>query len=371
MAFGRDVVPPLSSSEYNRPISLYRFGHLSGLGWVFAIFGDFLVQSSPLWNWGKFSAPAGREFGHGFPEPVKAYLSERGQPLARVPENVRVVQWTQRCTTMTNTKRSVQIKVRGVEGRSIERKRGTGDTARLRYITKDTGYGPGPGYTATICNTPTGRHRFFHSDSSIRSFGAESDNTAIVAAFGTRQFVRSGVGQYNHRGCIRHSSVHQFVNSFVRSGSGGVAIAEQSQVVVDVTGVVGVALKTLRGAVEEVRGVEGRSIERKRGTGDMARLSLYPDIHKTQSTWISGLELDFASQDSSLLGDDSWSAMFSEDSDIFIGALEEYLMSYLRLDPFANTSSPALQLHDIENALSNVVAMLFWTVTAEEYPLTW
>ncbi|KAJ7210336.1 hypothetical protein GGX14DRAFT_565541 [Mycena pura] len=38
--------------------------------------------------------------------------------------------------------------------------------------------------------------------------------------------------------------------------------------------------------------------------------SLYPDIHKTQSTWISGLELDFISQDSSLLGDDLWSAMF-------------------------------------------------------------
>ncbi|KAJ7189508.1 hypothetical protein GGX14DRAFT_609220 [Mycena pura] len=89
--------------------------------------------------------------------------------------------------------------------------------------------------------------------------------------------------------------------------------------------------------------------------------SLYPDTHKTQSTWISGLELDFVSQDSSLLGDDLWSVMFELASiNDFDGALDEYLMSYLGLDP-ANTSAPALQLHDIENALSNLVAMLFWT----------
>ncbi|KAJ7202106.1 hypothetical protein GGX14DRAFT_463837, partial [Mycena pura] len=90
--------------------------------------------------------------------------------------------------------------------------------------------------------------------------------------------------------------------------------------------------------------------------------SLYPDIHKTQSTWISGLELDFISQDSSLLGDDLWSAMFvfAFTSD-FNGALDEYLMSHLGLDPFANTSGLILQVHDIENALSNLVAMLFWT----------
>ncbi|KAJ7190386.1 hypothetical protein GGX14DRAFT_605978 [Mycena pura] len=89
--------------------------------------------------------------------------------------------------------------------------------------------------------------------------------------------------------------------------------------------------------------------------------SLYPDIHKTQSTWISGLELDIISQDSSLLGDDLWSAMFGDSVFFDSSPLEEYLMSYLGLDPFANTSAPALQLHDIENALSNLVAMLFWT----------
>ncbi|KAJ7217259.1 hypothetical protein GGX14DRAFT_541785 [Mycena pura] len=92
--------------------------------------------------------------------------------------------------------------------------------------------------------------------------------------------------------------------------------------------------------------------------------SLYPDIHKTQSTWISGLELDFISQDSSLLGDDLWSAMFeagySNEIDLRV-AQSEYLMSYLGLDPYANTSAPALQLHNIENAVSNLVAMLFWT----------
>jgi hypothetical protein len=38
-------------------------------------------------------------------------------------------------------------------------------------------------------------------------------------------------------------------------------------------------------------------------------------------------------------------------------------MSYLGLDPSANVSSESvvLQLHDIENALSNILAMIFWT----------
>ncbi|KAJ7193131.1 hypothetical protein GGX14DRAFT_593206 [Mycena pura] len=96
--------------------------------------------------------------------------------------------------------------------------------------------------------------------------------------------------------------------------------------------------------------------------------SLYPDIHKTQSTWISGLELDFTSQDSSLLGDDLWSTMFElAFTNDFDGALDDkcekgsrYLMSYLGLDPFANTSAPVVQLHNFENALSNLVAILFW-----------
>jgi hypothetical protein len=40
-----------------------------------------------------------------------------------------------------------------------------------------------------------------------------------------------------------------------------------------------------------------------------------------------------------------------------------YLMSYLGLDPYSNVSSESvvLQLHDIENALSNILAMIFWT----------
>ncbi|KAJ7192329.1 hypothetical protein GGX14DRAFT_595892 [Mycena pura] len=88
--------------------------------------------------------------------------------------------------------------------------------------------------------------------------------------------------------------------------------------------------------------------------------SLYPDTHKTQSTWISGLQLDFSPQDSSLLGDDSWSAMLGDSLMFDNNPIGEYLMSYLGTDPFANTSVPALQLHDIENVLSNLVAMLFW-----------
>ncbi|KAJ7187469.1 hypothetical protein GGX14DRAFT_485502 [Mycena pura] len=75
--------------------------------------------------------------------------------------------------------------------------------------------------------------------------------------------------------------------------------------------------------------------------------SLYPDIR----------ELDFTPQDSSLLGDDLVGGLVV-DAD---GAVDEYLMSYLGIDPFANTSAHALQLHDIENAVSNLVAMLFWT----------
>ncbi|KAJ7192333.1 hypothetical protein GGX14DRAFT_595902 [Mycena pura] len=89
--------------------------------------------------------------------------------------------------------------------------------------------------------------------------------------------------------------------------------------------------------------------------------SLYPDTHKTQSNWISSLQLDFSPQDSSLLGDDLWSAMLFDSVLFDNNTIEEYLMSYLGTDPFANTSAPVLQLHNIENALSNLVAMLFWT----------
>ncbi|KAJ7229942.1 hypothetical protein GGX14DRAFT_581646 [Mycena pura] len=95
--------------------------------------------------------------------------------------------------------------------------------------------------------------------------------------------------------------------------------------------------------------------------------SLYPDIHKTQSTWISELELDFSPQDSSLLGDVLWSDMLGNSLMFDDNPLGEYLMSYLGIEPFANTSA---QLHDIENALSNLVAMLFWTgghVTVDQW----
>ncbi|KAJ7191489.1 hypothetical protein GGX14DRAFT_600487 [Mycena pura] len=96
--------------------------------------------------------------------------------------------------------------------------------------------------------------------------------------------------------------------------------------------------------------------------------SLYPDIHKTQSIWVPGLELDFISQGSSLLGNDLiiMSPVASRRS--FLTPLDDkcenggrFLMSYLGIDPFVNTSDMVLQLHDIENALSNLVALLFWT----------
>ncbi|KAJ7210691.1 hypothetical protein GGX14DRAFT_394336 [Mycena pura] len=95
--------------------------------------------------------------------------------------------------------------------------------------------------------------------------------------------------------------------------------------------------------------------------------TLYPDIHKNQSTWLSGLELEFSSPDSSLLGDDLFSAIFFDPFDLDPTADKcengsRYLMSYLGLNPYANTSGAVLQLHNVENALSNLAAMLFWTV---------
>ncbi|KAJ6526394.1 hypothetical protein B0H19DRAFT_1084493 [Mycena capillaripes] len=95
--------------------------------------------------------------------------------------------------------------------------------------------------------------------------------------------------------------------------------------------------------------------------------SLYPNLYKNNSTWVAAANLDFSPQDSTLMGSDLWSEILGQNVGIGMriltwSAVDEYLMSYLGLDPFANsTSQPVvLKLHDIENALSNLLALVFW-----------
>ncbi|KAJ6525232.1 hypothetical protein DFH09DRAFT_1095708 [Mycena vulgaris] len=87
--------------------------------------------------------------------------------------------------------------------------------------------------------------------------------------------------------------------------------------------------------------------------------SLHPIIYKNYSHWIASMDMNFTSEDSTLLGSDLWSDIISRDRTGGIGNVNEYLMTYLGLDPLDNTSL-VLQLHDIENALSSLVAMTFW-----------
>ncbi|KAJ6481908.1 hypothetical protein C8R45DRAFT_1076052 [Mycena sanguinolenta] len=94
--------------------------------------------------------------------------------------------------------------------------------------------------------------------------------------------------------------------------------------------------------------------------------SLYPSLHKNHSTWVPGAGLDFVPQDSTILGSALWSdaigGSYNLGTDLLdLRNVDEYLMSYLGLDPFTNMSSVVLQLHEIENAVANLVAMVFWT----------
>ncbi|KAJ7868157.1 hypothetical protein B0H13DRAFT_1897248 [Mycena leptocephala] len=79
-------------------------------------------------------------------------------------------------------------------------------------------------------------------------------------------------------------------------------------------------------------------------------LSLSPNIHKNHSTWKAAV--DTTPQDSTLTG-----------GNLIHTNVEEYLMTTLGLNPYLDVSSSkpvVLQLHDVENALANVVAMTFW-----------
>ncbi|KAJ6488838.1 hypothetical protein C8R45DRAFT_929540 [Mycena sanguinolenta] len=89
--------------------------------------------------------------------------------------------------------------------------------------------------------------------------------------------------------------------------------------------------------------------------------SIYPGIYKRQSRWQSCLDMDFTPQDSTLLGGDLWSQILTVPNDIsdYFNDIEENLMQYLNLDPSLN-SPVSLQLHDIENGLSSILATIFW-----------
>ncbi|KAF7334800.1 hypothetical protein MSAN_02366600 [Mycena sanguinolenta] len=110
--------------------------------------------------------------------------------------------------------------------------------------------------------------------------------------------------------------------------------------------------------------------------------TLRPDIYKNHSTWISAAELDFAPKSSTLVGSGLWSETLCSDGGVISvyptsnAAVNEYLMSYLGLDPFANATSVTLKLHNIENALASVLAMVFWgeysfLTTTHDKTLAW
>ncbi|KAF8152683.1 hypothetical protein K438DRAFT_1987837 [Mycena galopus ATCC 62051] len=94
--------------------------------------------------------------------------------------------------------------------------------------------------------------------------------------------------------------------------------------------------------------------------------SLYPNIHKNYSAWVLASKIIPPPQSSTLLGSNLWSEMLGEnvgntvDGELGFFIEEEYLMTYLGLNPFVNVSS-VVSLHDIENALSSLLAMIFWT----------
>ncbi|KAF8186112.1 hypothetical protein K438DRAFT_1836054 [Mycena galopus ATCC 62051] len=93
--------------------------------------------------------------------------------------------------------------------------------------------------------------------------------------------------------------------------------------------------------------------------------SLYPSIKNDYSRWLSAPEVLVPSPTSTLLGSDFWAEFLASAGSSFgygtyYGPVDEYLMSYLSLNPFGNVTSTVL-LHEIENALSSLLAMLFWT----------
>ncbi|KAJ6615026.1 hypothetical protein B0H10DRAFT_110761 [Mycena sp. CBHHK59/15] len=85
-------------------------------------------------------------------------------------------------------------------------------------------------------------------------------------------------------------------------------------------------------------------------------LFLDPSVHKTHSIWAPASDLNITTEDQTLLGGSVWSDVLSQS--MFSG-IDEYLMTYLKLDPLSNSTS-VLNLHDIENGLSTLAALIFW-----------
>ncbi|KAJ7019086.1 hypothetical protein C8F04DRAFT_353328 [Mycena alexandri] len=102
---------------------------------------------------------------------------------------------------------------------------------------------------------------------------------------------------------------------------------------------------------------------------------LYPSTSKTQSTWKAAANLDYSIQDNTLLGGDLWTNILNAPPGTMSNGITQYLESYLGLDEIESLLNPSmkskrLMLHDIENALSNLLAMTFW-IGANIHPDPW
>ncbi|KAJ7111265.1 hypothetical protein C8R44DRAFT_856600 [Mycena epipterygia] len=100
--------------------------------------------------------------------------------------------------------------------------------------------------------------------------------------------------------------------------------------------------------------------------------SLHPTIQKTHSTWQPcDMPGNTYGNEMTLLGSPYWANILgglpifpTTSGDTLVGHRvsygEMYLMQQLGLNPYNNSTSNILYLHDIENALSDLVASLFW-----------
>ncbi|KAJ6509820.1 hypothetical protein DFH09DRAFT_1198507 [Mycena vulgaris] len=131
-----------------------------------------------------------------------------------------------------------------------------------------------------------------------------------------------------------------------------------------------------------------KTLVTQRGTVDsqsrkLDSSTLHPRIHKTQSTWHEYSKIPVHPPDQSLIGSDIW-VDFLLDSLVdwnyipmnenytgigeidYMSKTAQYLMEQLNLNPTwissntASTSTPVLYLHDIENAISSLIASIFW-----------
>ncbi|KAJ7610620.1 hypothetical protein DFH06DRAFT_171956 [Mycena polygramma] len=112
-------------------------------------------------------------------------------------------------------------------------------------------------------------------------------------------------------------------------------------------------------------------------SGQLVESSVQPSVHKTRSTWHQYSNTSFPPSDSTLLGGDWWTSLpdlesgptvilGNETGATMLSVMDEFLMELLDLDPswistqIVPVSTPALVLHDIENAISAFVATAFW-----------